>query len=125
MKYNPLFSVWQSYQALQDCLEIAKVANKHPDRENLFVKANDFRLLSYIDAKKAFEEGKKESEALFVLSLWATFERFIRTYLQEKGQKLQEILPSSLANAIKLRNFIGIQTFRFGIFGLNIKHFQI
>jgi len=100
MNSNPLLAVWQSYQASKNAFEIAKAANKHPDRENLFVKANDLRLLSRVDAKKAFEQGKKESEELFVVSLWATFERFIRIYLQEKGKKLQEISPSSLASSI-------------------------
>ncbi|EDN68900.1 hypothetical protein BGP_2676 [Beggiatoa sp. PS] len=100
MNSNPLLSVWYSYQASKSAFEIAKAANKHPDRENLFAKAKDLRLLSKAEATKAFEQGKKESEELFVLSLWATFERFVRIYLQKKGKKLQEISPTSLASSI-------------------------
>lgn len=99
MNSNPLLPVWQSYQASKNAFKIAKAANKHPDRENL-LKINDLYLLSKDEAIKTFEQGWRESEALFVLSLWATFERFIRNYLQEKGKKLQEISPTSLASSI-------------------------
>jgi hypothetical protein len=39
-------------------------------------------------------EFAKEVESLLVLALWATFERFLRDYLQEKGTVLkQQALP--------------------------------
>ncbi|RKZ35485.1 MAG: hypothetical protein DRQ49_19375 [Gammaproteobacteria bacterium] len=98
MNFNPLSPVWQSYQASKNAFEIAKVANKHPDRENLFIKTEI--LYSQANAIQIIKQSKSDADELFVLNLWATFERFIRTYLQEKGQKLQEILPSSLASSI-------------------------
>jgi len=100
MNSNPLFAVWQSYQALQDCFEIAKVANKHPDRDNLFVKTEILHLQDQANARQVIKQGKSDADELFVVSLWATFERFVRTYLQEKGKKLQEISPTSLAGSI-------------------------
>ncbi len=100
MSSNPLINVWQSYQASKNAFEIAKAANKHQDRKYLFIKTSDLHQLSKYEAQKAFDQGRKESEELFVLSFWAAFERFIRIYLQEKGKKLQEISPISLASSI-------------------------
>ncbi|KHD06729.1 hypothetical protein PN36_11035 [Candidatus Thiomargarita nelsonii] len=39
----------------------------------------------------------KELEDLFVLSLWSTYERFVRIYLQQKGATLQTTKPTNLA----------------------------
>lgn len=100
MSSNPLSTVWASYRATKDCFKIAMAANKHPDKDNLFVKANDLRPLSQVNVKQAIEQAKKESDELFVLDIWAAFERFARTYLQEKGKKLQEICPASLASSV-------------------------
>ena len=100
MNSNPLLAVWQSYQTLKDCFDIAKVANKHPDRNNLLVKTESLHLQDQANARQLIKLGKNDADELFVLSLWATFERFVRTYLQEKGKKLQEISPTSLASSI-------------------------
>jgi hypothetical protein len=100
MNSNPLLAVWQSYQAFQDCFEIAKVANKHPDRDNLLLKTEILYIQDQKNARQVIKQSKNDADELFVLSLWATFERFVRIYLQEKGKKLQEISPTSLASSI-------------------------
>jgi len=100
MNSNPLLDVWQSYQALQDCFEIAKMTNKHPDRDNLLVKTEILHRQDQTKARQMIKQSQNDADELFVLSLWATFERFVRIYLQEKGKKLQEISPTSLASSI-------------------------
>jgi len=42
----------------------------------------------------------KEIEDLFVLNLWATFERWLRDYLQEKGDSLKTTTPSELGSQL-------------------------
>jgi hypothetical protein len=65
MNSNPLLAVWQSYQASKNAFEIAKAANKHPDRENLFVKADDLRLFIVT------EFGNQKIRCVFFNSLYS------------------------------------------------------
>ncbi len=49
-------------------------------------------------SKITLQYSSQEVEDLFVLSLWAGFERYLRDFFQSKGEKIQEILPSDLAD---------------------------
>lgn len=101
MNSNPLAPVWEAYKASKNCFKIAKEAVKHQDRDS-FLQDTDFLTK---DKTKLFEiigKGLKESKDLFVVDLWATFERFVRDYLQDKASKLQQIHPATLGSSMYL-----------------------
>ncbi len=46
-------------------------------------------------------QSEEESQDLFILGLWATFERFLRTYLQHKGEAIkQHVQPFTLGDSL-------------------------
>ena len=90
---NPLDSVWNSYETTIDCFEAAQEV----------IKQQQFKFFSATtwptqpEARQNISNALKEVNDLFVFSLWATFERFVITYLQNKGAVLQTIAPLDLA----------------------------
>lgn len=102
--FNPLPPIWQAYKTAQDSFRIAKRAIKtnDPKAKQRLLQRTDIETETIIDAERLIEESKNESDALFVLALWATFERFLRDYLQDKGMALQNVIPSDLAGAMYL-----------------------
>jgi len=76
---------------------VVKSAIKH--QENFILVRTHFASQTKEEAEQLLKETIKESNDLFVLSLWANFERFVRDYLQKKGKKLQEISPPTLASS--------------------------
>jgi len=101
---NPLPPIWQAYKTAQDSFRIAKRAIKtnEPKTKQRLLQRTDIETETIIDAERLIEESKNESDALFVLALWATFERFLRNYLQYKGTVLQNVTPSDLAGEMYL-----------------------
>jgi len=77
MNSNPLFPIWEAYQFTKDSLTIIKRAVK---------------------TKNPLE--RQRLKELFVVSLWAAFERFLRNYLQHKGVLLTGITPIDLGEAV-------------------------
>jgi hypothetical protein len=78
---NSLEDVWNSYRVTVDSM---KVAERAIDRQysDLF-NSTDF-------AKRTLEEvskGRNDADDLFVLALWAVFERTLRDYLAAEGPK--------------------------------------
>jgi len=96
---NPLPPIWQAYKTAQDSFRIAKRAIKtsEPKARQRLLQRTEIETETIIDAEILIEESKNESDALFVLALWATFERFLINYLQHKGTVLQNVTPSDLA----------------------------
>jgi hydrogenase maturation factor len=99
MIYNPLKRVWIVYQASRDALKVTKQAISHDDKKTLLFRTT-FESQNSTEAKQIIEESLKELEDLLVLSLWSTYERFVRIYLQQKGATLQTTKPAILASPI-------------------------
>jgi len=96
MNFNPLKPVWITYEASKDALKITKRTITHDDKETLLFRTT-FESQELAEANQTIENSLKEVEDLFVLSLWSTFERFIRRYL---GATLQTTQPITLAHPI-------------------------
>ena len=91
---NPLDSIWQAYQISVGSFKITHRAIKQ-QHVNLI---NNLPISIDSSTSQKVSQAQQEVEALFVFSLWATFERFVITYLQNKGAVLQQhVIPSELA----------------------------
>jgi hypothetical protein len=104
MNFNPLASPWELYKITKDGLKAIKraVKTKNPiERQRLLQRsliiAQDPNITDVDELAKAAEQ---EIDELFVVGLWAAFERFLRSYLQTKGQLLMGITPTDLGEAI-------------------------
>jgi hypothetical protein len=104
MNSNPLPAIWETYKLTKDSLRVVKraIKTRNPaDRERLLQRTlvlNQQPEIFNVDnlANIAFVA----IDELFVVSLWAAFERFIRDYLQQKGILLMGITPANLGQAI-------------------------
>jgi hypothetical protein len=111
---NPLPFFWETFQTLQDALRtteramrsrLAKDSQCQPEllhyQKYLL---NHNRSLQVPEQPNAFQlitDTRDESWDLFILGLWATFERFLRSYLQHKGEALkQTVTPPNLADSL-------------------------
>jgi len=96
MDSNPLFQVMEAYKVYIECFKVAKRAVKQ-QQSNLFAELN---LLTQPNAQQHIVKTKVEIDDLFVFLLWATFERFVIIYLQDKGAGLQQsVTPFALATS--------------------------
>ncbi len=118
---NPLVPIWAAYQATEDALKMSRRVVHFADRTTEILNAfsgdeaetekavafaqykagknflNRIKVLNQTDTLNSLlTQSAQEISDLFVLSLWATFERFVRDFLQEKGEKIREILPTDL-----------------------------
>ncbi|MEK8016134.1 MAG: antitoxin family protein [Candidatus Parabeggiatoa sp.] len=104
MNSNPLPAIWETYKLTKDSLRVVKraVKTRNPaDRLRLLQRTivlNQQPEIFNVDNLANIAE--LEIEELFVVSLWAAFERFIRDYLQHKGILLMGITPTNLGQAI-------------------------
>lgn len=110
--HNPLPELWDSFLYSADALKVAgRISSSTwtPNNANCqdSVAAYKNRLLigtdfnRYANLQATFGQVQKEHSDLFVLALWAVFERFLRDYLLEKGQVLeQQVMPNTLGNGI-------------------------
>jgi len=98
MNFNPLQSVWIAYQSSQSCFKITERVINRAVQDKLVVKTI-FYQQPETQAHSFLQLGKAESEDLFVLAVWATFERFLRSYLQTKAEKLRDLYPPALASS--------------------------
>jgi hypothetical protein len=108
---NPLPVVWEAFQATTDGLRMAERAmrplraeNVDCQRELCFYQQRLLKRLlfdTHSNVALLLQRSEEESQDLFILGLWATFERFLRTYLQHKGEALkQHVQPSALADSL-------------------------
>lgn len=112
---NPLPTTWQAVSGAKDAFEITRRvlerSPSHPQaecqqalisfqqglRKSTHYETNG--ALSLVKVKNRPSQELHEVEGLLVLGLWATFERFLRDYLQDKGKVLkQHLQPSLLAD---------------------------
>ncbi len=83
----------------EECQQALQIFQQGLRKKTLYQGDDALRLLEDKTAAPSLE--MREIEGLFVLYLWATFERFLRDYLQEKGGVLKQyVQPSSLADAL-------------------------
>lgn len=102
MNYEPLLPVLLAYMTTQESYKIAKRATKTREtkiRQRLLQRTH-LETKTVIDAEGIIEDSKEETDALFVLGIWAAFERFIRDDLQKRGQILCHSNPPILGSAI-------------------------
>jgi hypothetical protein len=99
---NPLPPLWEAYKTTEDSFKIAKRAIKtgNPKESQRLLQRTAISLQPIILAEQMIEKSQKETEELFVLALWVAFERFVRTYLLEKGQALKTVFPTRLGDSM-------------------------
>jgi hypothetical protein len=114
---NPLPAIWQAVSVDTDAYKITiRVlvrSPSHPHTECQQALENFQRNLredTLFEGKKALSllqttngkpsQEREEIEGLLVLGLWATFERFLRDYLLEKGTVLKQIQPAPFADSL-------------------------
>ena len=115
---NPLPETWQAITIAEDAFKITRKvivrSPKHPNevcqqalqifqsslREGTVYEGND--VLSFLEDERAkLSVERIKIKGLFILELWANFDRFLRTYLQEKGLVLkQHVKPPILADVL-------------------------
>jgi hypothetical protein len=101
---NPLPPVWEKYQMAVDGLKVIKRAVKtqnEKDRRRLLQRTFIIKQTPDVDnVDTVAESAEAEVQALFVVKLWAVFERFLRAYLQQKCVILKNITPTDLGDGI-------------------------
>lgn len=102
MNSNPLPQMLLAYNMTKDSFRIAKRAIKtqEPITRQRLLQRTCVETSPLIDAERMIEKSNQESDALFVLNMWATFERFIKNDLQKRGQILCNTHPHSLGKSI-------------------------
>jgi hypothetical protein len=91
--FNPLPSLWVSFQMAENAFKVAKRAIRPPivksDSCQLELLKYQRHLLNHTkfptkgNIEQLIQQSEKDSKDLFILGLWATFERFVRDYLQQ------------------------------------------
>jgi hypothetical protein len=102
MSSNPLPQMLSAYDMSKDSFRIAKRALKtqEPKARQRLLQRTCIETPTLIEAERMIEESNQESDALFVLNMWATFERFIKNDLQKRVQLLRNTHPPSLGQSI-------------------------
>lgn len=95
---NPLDPIWKVYEVTKDCLKVAQRTVNRSDecllRETEFIGNSAQQSMEWIT------KSRSESDNFIIMSLWASFERIIISYLQEKGRKILEALPISFSQVL-------------------------
>jgi len=108
---NPLPPVLETFYAARDAVRVTrriipKQNAKNPDCQNeLFRHQRNLLNRTVFPSDPAAQDLLDRTEIeiadLFVLNLWVLFERFVRSYLQEKGIALQKyVQPSEFGEAL-------------------------
>ncbi len=109
---NPLPPLWETLFASKEALTVTtRVAinqrtarNPNCQTELLFYQKyllSPTQFPQHRDLAKLLEEAKRENDDLIVLALWAAFERFLRQYLQAKGEVLKDyVKPAALGEQL-------------------------
>jgi hypothetical protein len=97
MNANPLEPIWKTYQISVKCFDLTYDIIKQ--KKTSLLTNSDWLLVPNI--QQDIVQTRQESNDLFIVSLWATFESFVISYLQDKGTVLQQhVVPTALANAL-------------------------
>ncbi len=82
----------------EECQQALQNFQRKLRADTLFEAKESLSLLKTSSGKLSSE--REEIEGLLVLGLWATFERFLRDYLLEKGAVLKQIQPTPFADSL-------------------------
>jgi len=97
---NPLPLIVEAFITTQESLKAVKQIVKNPSQFPRSVLEKMPNLIASPVPKERINNSMKEIEDLFVLNLWATFERWLRDYLQDKGNTLKTTMPSGLGSQL-------------------------
>lgn len=107
---NPLESIWETYVVTRDCLKIAQRAIRRG--HGGLLQNTEFMGDSPKDAGIQIRESRRRADESAILSLWVVFERTLIALLQEKGRKLLEVQPVSLAQPLYEKYEIDVEYWR-------------
>ncbi len=98
---NPLPHIHDVFLSVAESLKLSRIVLSNTPTASLTAKAPTLaHKLHSPNAQQWLKSMQKETEDLFILQLWASFERFLRQYLQQKGRVLQQQLPVELGEAL-------------------------
>ncbi len=120
MNSNPLVPIWEAYLMTMESLRVSKrvvIFSKNATETLNALDGSEPEIVGQISFEKhklslnllnrcktinrasdaSVQYSTQVTDDLFVLSLWATLERYLIDFFQEKGEKIREILPSDLA----------------------------
>jgi hypothetical protein len=121
MNSEPLMPILETYLVAVEALKVSKRVVTFSNKAKLALNAlddNEPEIIKQIRFEKhkvglnllnrctvidqvtdlTLKNSSQVIDDLFVLSLWATFERYLIDFFQVKGEKICEILPSNLAD---------------------------
>jgi hypothetical protein len=93
MNSNPLPQMLLVYDMAKDSFRIARRAIKtqEPIAKQRLLQRTCVETQTITNAEHKIKESNKESDDLFVLKMWATFERFLRDdLLQKRANPVQQ-----------------------------------
>ncbi len=99
---NNLPRIANAFIIAQEALRAAKLiirANREVYRKPI---SKMPELAAKLDAATEFESTGKEVEDLFVVALWAVFERFLRDYMEYKGNALKSVTPTDFGEELHM-----------------------
>jgi hypothetical protein len=102
MNSNPLPQMLLVYKVTRDSFRIAEraIQTKDAKARQRLLQRTVVENQNITDAKSMIQKSIKESDTLFVLNMWATFERFLRDDLQMRGRLLLGNQPPALGHSI-------------------------
>jgi hypothetical protein len=103
--HNPLPLIFEAFIIAQESLKAVKEIVKNSSHYPRSVLQKMPTLLNSSSPQQSINKSMTEIEDLFVLNLWATFERWLRDYLQKKGDSLKSTMPEELGEQL-YKNFI-------------------
>ncbi len=132
MNSEPLMPILEAYLVAVEALKVSKRVVTFSNKAKLALNAlddNEPEIIKQIRFEKhqvglnllnrctvidqvtdlTLKNSSQVIDDLFVLSLWATFERYLIDFFQVKGEKICEILPSNLADIYRKKQNIGNQ----------------
>lgn len=110
-KYNnPLDSVWRMYETTKGCFKVTKRA--HAKKDIALLSKTTLILDNYQLDTQLIKSSEEELHNLLILTLWATFERCLIEYLQEKGAVLGSTRPLSLAPNLQDKYDLSVESWK-------------
>jgi hypothetical protein len=94
---NGLDPAWNNYLLTRDCLRVAQRVARSRDTRMLA----GTRLQAKRNLASAIEASQEKSDEFVIVALWAEFERFLITYLQERSRAIGKRRPRALGSALQ------------------------
>ncbi len=102
--FNPLPSIRLAYETAQESFRVARRAIKtqQPAIRQRLLQRTGLETQTLNEAEYLIIQNIQEAKGLYVFTLWAAFERFLRDYLQYKYKMaiLQQMTPPDFAKVM-------------------------